>query len=191
MNSTQQGQVGVLHILCPLPLHACAAFVQTLCVAPSSRHCANMLRVQHQARGRLTLFCMSQGARASMRGHAALQAIYLPTVTCAGCVRSTNQAEFGLGPFGSWRVAIRGSWLAAGRQQPSNTALVVFDEFGVQLTGWLVKLPKQLPEVRVRLPGGGWQQQEQPAALWQTTYLAGAYRVGRGSSGNIFLFRRR
>jgi hypothetical protein len=25
---------------------------------------------------------------------------------------------------------------------------VVFDEFGVQLTGWLVKLPQQLPEVR-------------------------------------------
>jgi hypothetical protein len=48
--------------------------------------------------------------------------LILPSV--AGCVRSTNQAEFGLGPFGSWKVAIRGSWLAAGQQQPSDTALV-------------------------------------------------------------------
>ncbi|WIA28236.1 hypothetical protein OEZ86_010791 [Tetradesmus obliquus] len=109
-----------------------------------------------------------------------------------GCVRSTNQAEFALGPFGSWRVAIRGSWLPAGQQQPSDTVLVVFDEFGVQLTGWLVKLPRQLPEVRTRLPGSGSKQQKgRPAALWRTSYLDGAYRVGRGSSGNVFLFRRR
>jgi hypothetical protein len=31
---------------------------------------------------------------------------------------------------------------------PAAAWQVVFDEFGVQLTGWLVKLPKQLPEVR-------------------------------------------
>lgn len=45
-------------------------------------------------------------------------------IVAVGCVRSTNQAEFALGPFGSWRVAIRGSWLPAGQQQPSDTVLV-------------------------------------------------------------------
>jgi hypothetical protein len=46
-------------------------------------------------------------------------------------------------------------------------------------------------QVRIRLPKSSSQQQQgRPAALWQTTYLDGAYRVGRGSSGNVFLFRR-
>eukprot|EP00878_Enallax_costatus_P012185 GHUV01012725.1.p1 GENE.GHUV01012725.1~~GHUV01012725.1.p1 ORF type:complete len:289 (+),score=79.69 GHUV01012725.1:91-957(+) len=131
-----------------------------------------------------------------------------------GCVCSTNEAEFGFGPFGSWHIGIKGSWKYAGPEQPADTALVQFDQFDIQLTGWLgLSLPQQLPQVSIPLPGscrsGGelqqqqWQQQQpqspaagssqlRPVALWSTTYLDDLYRVGRaGSSGNVFLFRRR
>eukprot|EP00879_Flechtneria_rotunda_P014535 GHRR01015190.1.p1 GENE.GHRR01015190.1~~GHRR01015190.1.p1 ORF type:complete len:273 (+),score=67.51 GHRR01015190.1:421-1239(+) len=146
-----------------------------------------------------------------------------------GVVCTINQADFRLGPLGTWRVSIKGSWKAAGSVQRANTAMVVFDQLAVKLCGlWGLKLP-HLPEIRVPIcssRGPSTQstsqhtsqssmqtaqqnvQQHHPSldpsqqhvqasklpsvgALWVTSFLDNTWRVGRGQSGNVFLFRRR
>lgn len=103
--------------------------------------------------------------------------------TAAG-LRSDNAAEFGLGPLGTWRLAVAGAWAPTAR---GDTVSVSFDGVSVQLVGLLGWGwgSDALPVVRVPLPSGG------RAAPWTTPYVDGTLRVGRGSStGNTFLFVR-
>ncbi|KAJ9532120.1 hypothetical protein QJQ45_003837 [Haematococcus lacustris] len=72
---------------------------------------------------------------------------------------SLNATEFGLGPFGVWRVGIDGSWqeLEDGR---SAKVLIGLGEGSAARSG----------------------------ADWATTYLDDDLRVGQGRSGNLFVF---
>lgn len=73
-------------------------------------------------------------------------------------LRTSNAAEFGLGPFGDWEVEISGIWDV----QNGELAVVTFDGFTLQLVGLLglLKLPR-MAKVRVcvcmvGVRGEGW-----------------------------------
>lgn len=66
---------------------------------------------------------------------------------------------------------------------------MAFTELRVRLAGLLgLNLPDSLPEVRIPVPADAAGSRR--GALWRTTYLDGNWRVGQGSSGNLFVFRR-
>lgn len=65
---------------------------------------------------------------------------------------------------------------------------VMFDKFKVKPVGVLgLNLPEWLPQVLISL---GSDSAPRGGADWFTTYLDDEVRIGRGKSGNTFLFRR-
>lgn len=126
---------------------------------------------------------------------------------CSGELETENAAIFGLGPFGSWRVAIDGHWeVAASGTTPNpsarsgsfpsakkvasqvladgTVARVRFTKYSLQLQGFLMlKFPG--PKLEFPIPNGR-------VAEFITTYLSadGSLRAARGASGNLFFFRR-
>uniref|UniRef100_A0A7S0WPR3 Plastid lipid-associated protein/fibrillin conserved domain-containing protein n=1 Tax=Chlamydomonas leiostraca TaxID=1034604 RepID=A0A7S0WPR3_9CHLO len=103
-----------------------------------------------------------------------------------GSITTTNEAVFGFGPLGSWSLAIDGAWRNTG---DGKSVKVIFDKFKVKPVGLLgLQLPQWLPQVLISL--GGDSAGGRGGADWVTTYLDDELRVGRGKSGNAFLFRR-
>lgn len=90
-----------------------------------------------------------------------------------------NGADLALPWLGTWRLKATGTWTPINVQ----TATVAFDAFALQArlagTGWA------LPELRIPV----WEQLRREA-LWTTSYLDDDLRVGRGATGNLFVFRR-
>ena len=122
-------------------------------------------------------------------------------------LEAANSAIFGLGPLGSYEVGIQGRWLPEASQAGSMVQ-VAFDAFSVRLVGYLgLQLPAGLPKVRCHgahaLYGcrsgslGSWAAMQitipingQTTAEWCTPYADEEFRLGRGKSGNLFLFQR-
>mmetsp|Transcript_22758 Transcript_22758/g.62885 ORF Transcript_22758/g.62885 Transcript_22758/m.62885 type:complete len:292 (-) Transcript_22758:888-1763(-) len=112
-----------------------------------------------------------------------------------GCIQASNEAEFGLGPFGTWRVAILGKWLPGGsflgegEAQSGQVVKVVFERLKIKPVGMMgVPLPNWLPEALLSL---GAASVERGGAEWFTTFLDDEFRIGRGRTGNTFFFRKR
>lgn len=103
-------------------------------------------------------------------------------------VGASNSATFGLGPFGAWRVGIEGVW----RDSPDGdgkAVKVLFDQISVKPVNMLgLELPSWLPGLTLSTGSSG---PARSGADWATTYLDPELRVGRGRTGNAFLFRRR
>lgn len=91
---------------------------------------------------------------------------------------TSNEAVFMLGPLGTWRLSIQGTWDVL---DPTN-AMVVFDGFTLQLIN-ILGLPLPAPKLTVPVPNGR-------AAEFTTTYCSDRVRVSRGRSRNIFVFVR-
>lgn len=94
---------------------------------------------------------------------------------------TSNCARIELPLLGELKIQASGIWKC---QEDEKTALVSFDEFGFQSTKPF-SLPFDLPELKI--PVLEFLRNE---AVWITSYLDEEIRVGRGKTGNLFLFRR-
>ncbi|KAG2453534.1 hypothetical protein HYH02_001753 [Chlamydomonas schloesseri] len=98
-------------------------------------------------------------------------------------VVTENSAVFRFGPLGSWRVTVKGRWVDNGG---GMCAAAEFESFSVRPVDlWGLSVETLLPEVTVPVP-----EILRSRSEWCTTYLDEDMRVGRGSGGALFLFRR-
>jgi hypothetical protein len=96
---------------------------------------------------------------------------------------ASNSALLDLPLLGEWQLQADGVWMWGVDEQ---VAKVSFDSFSFQatkpfgLSGW------NFPELKI--PVLEFLRNE---ALWTTSYLDQEIRVGRGATGNLFVFRRK
>jgi len=93
-----------------------------------------------------------------------------------------NTAIFGLGPFGSWQISVNGVWADNGGGICAKASFSSFAVRPVEIMGFPADA---LPEVRVPVPA-----ELQAEVEWCTTYCDRDFRVGRGTLGNLFVFRK-
>lgn len=106
-------------------------------------------------------------------------------LTVAGETRITaeNRARLSLPWLGHWQVRAQGEWVWD--LKDAGAAKVRFQAFGLQAIDLWGQKGWHLPELRV--PVLEFLRNE---ALWITSYLDEDLRVGRGATGNLFVFRR-
>ena len=98
-----------------------------------------------------------------------------------GKILASNRASIELPLLGEYELLAEGVWQA----QPDNqTAKVSFAFFSLQAIKFLSQLNWILPEIQI--PIGEFFSNE---ALWITSYLDEDMRIGRGVTGNLFVFR--
>lgn len=99
-----------------------------------------------------------------------------------GKISASNGAFLDLPLLGEWRLQADGVWAWGMDEQ---MAKVSFDSFSLQATksfgieGW------SLPELKIPV-----LEVLRNEAEWTTSYLDEEIRVGRGATGNLFVFRR-
>ena len=96
-------------------------------------------------------------------------------------IATSNCAKIELPLLGEWKIEASGIWKC---EEDQKTALVSFDEFAFQATKPF-NLPFHLPELKIPV-----MEAFRNEAVWITSYLDEEIRVGRGKTGNLFLFRR-
>jgi len=96
-------------------------------------------------------------------------------------IETSNCAEIELPLFGKWKIQASGIWKC---DRDEKMALVSFDGFGFQAKK-LFNLPFDLPELKIPV-----LEILRNEAVWITSYLDEEIRVGRGKTGNLFLFRK-
>ncbi len=96
-------------------------------------------------------------------------------------IATSNCAKIELPLLGEWKIQASGIWKC---NEDQKTALVSFDAFGFQATKPF-NLPFHLPELKIPVI-----EALRNEAVWITSYLDEEIRVGRGKTGNLFLFRR-
>ena len=96
-------------------------------------------------------------------------------------INTTNAAVFELPLLGEWMVQAHGVWTIG---EDEKTAAVCFDAFSVQATK-LFGMAWSLPQLKI--PVLEFFRNE---AVWITSYLDKEIRIGRGATGNLFVFRR-
>ncbi|MGB3650704.1 MAG: PAP/fibrillin family protein [Rivularia sp. (in: cyanobacteria)] len=99
-------------------------------------------------------------------------------------IATSNCAKIELPLLGEWKIQANGIWKCDRRsraaERDEKTALVSFDEFAFQATK-----PFNLPELKIPVI-----EALRNEAVWITSYLDEEIRVGRGKTGNLFLFKR-
>ncbi|MBD2069550.1 PAP fibrillin [Leptolyngbya sp. FACHB-671] len=106
------------------------------------------------------------------------------TLSAAGeaTLSATNGAELELLLLGRVQLQAQGHWRWQGNTQ---TATVAFDAFSLQATGLFHQADWQLPALHIPVLEGLRRE-----ATWQTSYLDSDLRIGRGATGNLFVFAR-
>lgn len=99
-----------------------------------------------------------------------------------GKILASNCAILDLPLLGEWKIQADGIWISTTDEQ---TAKVSFSSFSVQATKPFGFLDWNLPELKI--PVLEFLRNE---AVWITSYLDEEIRVGRGATGNLFVFRR-
>ena len=99
-----------------------------------------------------------------------------------GKIMADNQALIELLLLGEYKLSAEGVWQPEPDRQ---AATVTFDAFKVQSTKFLGQPNWTLPELKI--PVLDFLKNE---ALWITSYLDRDIRIGRGATGNLFVFRR-
>jgi hypothetical protein len=97
-------------------------------------------------------------------------------------ISAVNAAIIDLSWFGKWQLQANGIWIW---DTPEQLAKVSFSSFSVQAKqpfGWS---NWSLPQLTI--PVLEWLRSE---AIWITSYLDQEIRVGRGATGNLFVFCR-
>ncbi|KAG2445814.1 hypothetical protein HXX76_000418 [Chlamydomonas incerta] len=106
-----------------------------------------------------------------------------------GALVASNSAVFGFGPVGSWSVGIEGVWRDSG---DGKTARVLFDQVSVRpVTALGLPVPNWAPPLTLATGGTTGPGQGRSGADWITTFVDRDMRVGRGRTGNTFLFKRK
>ena len=95
-------------------------------------------------------------------------------------IAATNGAELELPVIGKIQLQAEGLWRWQGETQ---TATVSLDIFSLQATELFSQASWQLPALQI--PILEWLRRE---ASWQTSYLDSDLRIGRGATGNLFVF---
>jgi len=99
-----------------------------------------------------------------------------------GEIRSNNQAIIELPLIGEYQLGAEGVWIP---EADERTAKVTFNAFAAQATKLFSQSDWSLPELKIPvldfLKNG---------AVWITSYLDEDTRIGRGGTGNLFVFRR-
>lgn len=95
-------------------------------------------------------------------------------------VMAENGATLNLSWLGDWNVRAHGRW---SRHDNLSTATVTFHSFSVQAVWQGVDWP--LPSLTMPV-----LEAFRNEALWTTSFLEDDLRVGRGATGNLFLFQR-
>jgi hypothetical protein len=99
-----------------------------------------------------------------------------------GKIFAANGALLDLPLLGEWRLQADGVWTW---DNPKQTANVTFNAFSLQATKPFSLQNWNFPEVKIPV----WEFLRNEA-LWITSYLDSDIRVGRGATGNLFVFRR-
>ena len=97
-------------------------------------------------------------------------------------IAASNGAELALPLLGRVQLQAQGYWRWQGETQ---TATVAFDGFSLQATGLFQQAHWQLPALHIPVLEGLRRE-----AAWQTSYLDLDLRIGRGATGNLFVFAR-
>lgn len=97
-------------------------------------------------------------------------------------ISTVNAAELELPLLGKWKLWADGVWTWEDDEQ---LAKVSFHRFGVQPINMFGISGLTLPELKVPVLEA-WRRE----AVWITSYLDEDMRVGRGVTGNLFVFRR-
>ena len=97
-------------------------------------------------------------------------------------IAANNQALIELPLLGEYKLSAEGIWQPEPDQQ---AAKVTFKAFTAQATKFLAQSDWTLPELKI--PVLEFLRNE---AIWITSYLDEDTRIGRGGTGNLFVFRR-
>jgi hypothetical protein len=97
-------------------------------------------------------------------------------------ITADNQALIELPLLGEYKLSAEGAWQP---EPDKQTAKVTFDAFTARATKFLGQPNWILPELKI--PVLDFLRNE---ALWITSYLDEDPRIGRGATGNLFVFRR-
>ncbi|GAB4381749.1 MAG: hypothetical protein Kow00121_41010 [Elainellaceae cyanobacterium] len=98
-------------------------------------------------------------------------------------IAAENGADLEVPLFGTWRLRAEGIW--HWQENEEQVATVAFDAFAVQARQAFGQPQWQLPELKIPVLEF-WRNQ----AWWRTSYLDTDLRVGRGRTGNLFVFRK-
>lgn len=97
-------------------------------------------------------------------------------------IAAENGADLELPLLGKWRLRAEGKW--HWQEEAGQVATVRFNAFAIQAREAFGQSQWQLPELKI--PVLEFLQNE---AWWRTSYLDADLRVGRGATGNLFVFR--
>jgi len=97
-------------------------------------------------------------------------------------LQAINAAILELPLFGTWQLTAMGTWV---KETDDRTAKVSFEAFGFQAIDILGQSEWKLPELKIPV-----LEAFRNEAVWITSYLDEDLRVGRGATGNLFVFRR-
>ena len=99
-----------------------------------------------------------------------------------GEIRANNLALIKLTLIGEYQLIAEGFWRP---EADERTAKVTFNAFAAQATRFLGQSDWSLPQLKI--PVLDFLRNE---AFWITSYLDEDTRIGRGGTGNLFVFRR-
>ena len=117
---------------------------------------------------------------ANILGAIKVEKIWQSLAVKNGEITANNQASIEL--LGEYKLSAEGIWRSQADQQ---TAIVTFNSFTAQATKFLGQSNWSLPELKI--PVLDFLKNK---ALWITSYLDEDMRIGRGATGNLFVFRR-
>ncbi|MEM6611563.1 MAG: PAP/fibrillin family protein [Cyanobacteria bacterium P01_C01_bin.72] len=95
-------------------------------------------------------------------------------------IMAENQALIELPLLGEYKLSAEGIWRS---QSDKQSAMVTFEAFTTRATKFLGQSDWSLPELKI--PVLKFLRNE---ALWITSYLDEDTRIGRGATGNLFVF---
>lgn len=102
--------------------------------------------------------------------------------SASGTIWAENGAVFDLPLLGEWQLRAEGVWTWGADEQ---IAKVTFGAFAIQATQFLGQAGWRFPELKIPV-----LESLRNEALWSTSYLDPELRIGRGATGNLFVFRR-
>ena len=97
-------------------------------------------------------------------------------------IAADNQALIQLPLLGEYQLNAEGVWRS---QSDQRSAMVKFNALTIKATQFFAQSDWTLPELKI--PVLDFLSNE---ALWITSYLDQDMRIGRGATGNLFVFRR-
>ncbi|MEM8720563.1 MAG: PAP/fibrillin family protein [Cyanobacteria bacterium P01_G01_bin.39] len=111
-----------------------------------------------------------------------VEQIWQSLVVEEGKITSNNQALIKLPLLGEYKLSAEGVWRS---QSDQRSAMVSFHALTVKATQFLAQSDWTLPELKIPILDFLINE-----ALWITSYLDQDMRIGRGATGNLFVFCR-